>query len=73
MSLAWSGCVEVLSQPFSSAADFDRLQLPEDDPRRSATVIANPLDDDEPLMRTMVLPGLLRSWSATSAAGFTET
>jgi len=27
-SLAWSGYVEVLSMPFSSAADFDRLLLP---------------------------------------------
>ncbi len=59
-SLAWSGYVEVLSMPFSSAADFDRLLLPADDPRRRAPVIANPLNDDEPLMRTMVLPGLLR-------------
>ena len=69
-SLAWSGYVEVLSQPFSSAADFDRLLLPGDDPRRRAAVIANPLNDDEPLMRTMVLPGLLRVLVRNIGRGF---
>ncbi len=71
-SLAWSGYVEVLSQPFSSVADFDRLLLPEDDPRRRAAVIANPLNDDEPLMRTMVLPGLLRVLVRNIGRGFTD-
>ena len=69
-SLAWSGYVEVLSQPFSSAADFDRLLLPEDDPRRRAPRIANPLNDDEPLLRTMVLPGLLRVAARNIGRGF---
>ena len=71
-SLAWSGYVEVLSQPFSSAADFDRLLLPGDDPRRRATVIANPLNDDEPLLRTMVLPGLLRVAVRNIGRGFAD-
>ncbi len=71
-SLAWSGYVEVLSQPFSSAADFDRLLLPGDDPRRRAPAIANPLNDDEPLMRTMVLPGLLRVLVRNLGRGFTD-
>ena len=71
-SLAWSGYVEVLSQPFGSAADFDRLLLPEDDPRRRAPVIANPLNDDEPLLRTMVLPGLLRVLLRNIGRGFTD-
>ncbi len=71
-SLAWSGYVEVLSMPFGSAADFDRLLLPADDPRRRAPVIANPLNDDEPLMRTMVLPGLLRVLLRNIGRGFTD-
>jgi phenylalanyl-tRNA synthetase beta chain len=71
-SLAGSGYVEVLSQPFSSAADFDRLLLPEDDPRRRAPVIANPLNDDEPLLRTMVLPGLLRVLVRNIGRGFAD-
>ena len=32
-ALAYHGLVEVLSQPFTSVADFDRLQLPADDAR----------------------------------------
>ena len=71
-SLAWSGYVEVLSQPFSSTADFDRLLLPGDDPRRRAPLIANPLSDDEPLMRTMILPGLLRVLVRNIGRGFSD-
>jgi phenylalanyl-tRNA synthetase beta chain len=71
-SLAWSGYVEVLSQPFGSAADFDRLLLPGDDLRRRAPVIANPLNDDEPLLRTMVLPGLLRVLVRNIGRGFAD-
>ncbi len=71
-SLAGSGYVEVLSQPFTSAADFDRLLLPEDDPRRRAPMIANPLNDDEPLLQTMVLPGLLRVLVRNIGRGFTD-
>jgi phenylalanyl-tRNA synthetase beta chain len=58
--LAGAGFVEVLSQPFGPAADYDRLQLPASDPRRVAVRIANPLNDDEPFLRTTLLPGLLR-------------
>jgi len=50
----------VLSQPFASTADFDRLQLPASDARRTALALANPLSEDEPLLRTTLLPGLLR-------------
>jgi len=35
-------------------------------------VIANPLNDDEPLMRTMVLPGLLRVLVRNIGRGFTD-
>ena len=37
-----------------------------------AVVIANPLNDDEPLMRTMVLPGLLRVLVRNIGRGFTD-
>jgi phenylalanyl-tRNA synthetase beta chain len=70
--LADFGYVEVLSTPFASAADFDRLQLPADDARRVAVRIANPLSDDEPLMRTTVLPGLLRVLARNLGRGFAD-
>jgi phenylalanyl-tRNA synthetase beta chain len=59
-ALAGAGYVEVLSSPFAADADFGRLHLPADDPRRAAVRLANPLSEDEPLLRTTLLPGLLR-------------
>jgi phenylalanyl-tRNA synthetase beta chain len=37
----------------------DDLGLPDDDPRRRALTLANPLSDEEPQLRTTLLPGLL--------------
>ena len=59
-TLADDGFVEVHSEPFGPASDADRLMLPADDPRRAAVAVANPLSDDQPLLRTTLLPGLLR-------------
>jgi phenylalanyl-tRNA synthetase beta chain len=70
--LAGAGYVEVLSQPFGSAADFDRLQLPADDRRRAAVRLVNPLNDDEPLLRTTLLPGLLRVAVRNLGRGFAD-
>src|SRR5215467_2825649 len=69
-ALAGAGCVEVLSQPFGSADDYDRLQLPADDARRRAPRVANPLNEDEPLLRTTLLPGLLRVLARNVGRGF---
>jgi phenylalanyl-tRNA synthetase beta chain len=69
-SLAETGYVEVISNPFSSAADHDRLLLPADDPRRRAPAVANPLSDSEPLLRTTLLPGLLRVLLRNTGRGF---
>jgi phenylalanyl-tRNA synthetase beta chain len=71
-AIADFGYVEVLSTPFASAADFDRLQLPVDDNRRIAVKIANPLSDDEPLMRTTLLPGLFRVLTRNLGRGFAD-
>jgi len=57
--LAAAGLTEVLSFPFIGAADLDALGLEQDDSRRRATALVNPLDADRPLMRTTLLPGLL--------------
>ncbi|HEY7362145.1 MAG TPA: phenylalanine--tRNA ligase subunit beta, partial [Streptosporangiaceae bacterium] len=71
-SLAEAGYVEVLSQPFASSADFDRLQLPPGDGRRTALTLANPLSEDEPLLRTTLLPGLLRVLARNVGRGFAD-
>ncbi len=69
-ALAGAGYCEVLSQPFSSAADHERLLLPDGDARRRAVRIANPLSEDEPLLRTTLLPGLLRVLARNIGRGF---
>jgi phenylalanyl-tRNA synthetase beta chain len=69
-ALAYAGSVEVISDPFSSPADFDRLQLPADDPGRRAVRLVNPISDDQPLMRTTLLPGLLRTLVRNIGRGF---
>src|SRR5262249_13382848 len=71
-ALAEAGYVEVLGQAFASAADYARLQLPADDPRRNAVRLANPLSDDEPFLRTTLLPGLLRVLARNIGRGFAD-
>ena len=71
-ALAYRGFVEVISHPFTSAADFDRLQLAPEDPARPAVRLANPLTDDEPLLRTMLLPGMLRTLARNVGRGFAD-
>jgi len=71
-ALAGAGYVEVLSNPFGSAADADRLQLRPDDERRNAIRLVNPLRDEEPLMRTSLLPGLLGVLARNLGRGFAD-
>ncbi|MEU7572436.1 phenylalanine--tRNA ligase subunit beta [Micromonospora sp. NPDC049240] len=58
-SLAERGWVEVLAQPFVAPELADQLGLPADDPRRPAVRVANPLSEEEPLLRTTLLGPLL--------------
>ncbi len=71
-ALAGAGYVEVLSTPFASAEDADRMQLPADDQRRHAIRLVNPIRDDEPLMRTTLLPGLLGVLARNVGRGFND-
>ncbi|HEX6498129.1 MAG TPA: phenylalanine--tRNA ligase subunit beta [Micromonosporaceae bacterium] len=58
-ALAEAGYVEVLCYPFVGAATLDALGLPDDDPRRDVVLLANPLSEQEPALRTTLLPPLL--------------
>jgi phenylalanyl-tRNA synthetase beta chain len=53
-TLAEQGYVEVLSYPFVSRAVMNILALPD-----TAVRLANPISEEEPFMRTSLLPGLL--------------
>src|SRR5271157_3208268 len=72
-TLAEAGYVEVMSWPFGSRADADLLGLPTDDMRRHAVEVANPLSEDEPLLRTTLLPGLFRVLARNVGRGFADT
>ena len=69
IALAALGYVEALAYPFVGDRDLDGLGLPADDERRAALRIANPLSEQEPLLRTTLLPGLLRNAGAQRRPG----
>ncbi|WP_371672652.1 phenylalanine--tRNA ligase subunit beta [Streptomyces sp. NBC_00289] len=58
-ALAGSGYVEAPTYPFVGEQVFDQLGLAADDPARRAVKLVNPLRDEEPVLRTSLLPGLL--------------
>jgi phenylalanyl-tRNA synthetase beta chain len=59
-ALVAAGLVECQTYPFVREDGFDALRLPADDPRRSGLRINNPFRDEEPLMRTTLVPSALR-------------
>lgn len=59
LALAGAGFTEVLSYPFVGAAELEALGIAEDDPRSRLLQLANPLSDEQPGMRTTLLPGLV--------------
>ena len=58
-ALAYAGYVEAPTYPFLSPEIWDQLGADPDDRRRNALRLANPLSDEEPELRTALLPGLL--------------
>ncbi|MGW1158334.1 phenylalanine--tRNA ligase subunit beta [Streptomyces sp. NPDC002513] len=58
-SLAGAGYVEAPNHPFVSEQVFDQFGLADDDPARRVVTLVNPLNDEEPALRTTLLPGLL--------------
>ncbi|MFL6240671.1 MAG: phenylalanine--tRNA ligase subunit beta [Actinomycetes bacterium] len=71
-ALAVDGYVETPCYPFVGAEVFDLLDLPADDPRRRALALANPLSDEEPLLRTTLLPGLLAALRRNLSRGLAD-
>lgn len=59
--LAGAGLSEAQNLSFHGRADLDKLRLPPGDPRRVSVSVRNPLREEESLMRTTLLPGLLNS------------
>jgi phenylalanyl-tRNA synthetase beta chain len=72
LHLAGRGLVEVRNYPFVGATEFDALGIPAGDSRRHAVQLANALSDEQPLMRTTLLPGLAGAVSRNLSRGFTD-
>jgi phenylalanyl-tRNA synthetase beta chain len=55
------GFTEVITYSFVHPMSCDRLQLAANDPRRAAVAVLNPLAEDQAVMRTSLIPGLLET------------
>lgn len=53
------GMHEIITFSFIGPDGADKLGLPEDDPRRAVIRLCNPLAEEQSVMRTTLLPGLL--------------
>ncbi len=54
------GANEIITYGFIGPREWDALQLPADSPLRDTVNILNPLNEDQSIMRTTLLPGILR-------------
>ncbi|HSK34287.1 MAG TPA: phenylalanine--tRNA ligase subunit beta, partial [Propionicimonas sp.] len=68
-ALVASGFVELLTFPFGSAEDLDRMGVPGDDDRRALVRLANPLAETQPYLRTSILPGLFAAVNRNTSRG----
>ncbi|ATW23929.1 phenylalanine--tRNA ligase subunit beta [Candidatus Formimonas warabiya] len=59
--LTGAGFLEVITYSFINPKDFDRLHLPQDSSLRNVLEIKNPLSDEQSVMRTTLIPGLLET------------
>ncbi len=55
------GFTEVITYSFIHPQSCDRLQLAESDPRRNTVALMNPLAEDQAVLRSSLLPGLLET------------
>jgi phenylalanyl-tRNA synthetase beta chain len=70
--LAGSGLSEAITFAFIGPTDLDILGLPEGDPRRDGVRVVNPLREEEGVMRTTLLPGLIKTTAANHSRGFVD-
>ena len=70
--LAARGMVEVITYPFTSDADANSLRWNDGDPRRTSPRLANPLSDEQPLLRAAILPTLLGAAQRNVGRGFDD-
>ncbi len=59
--LADTGFTEAINYSFVTEKHLDMMQLAEDDARRNQVRLLNPLSEEQSVMRSMLLPGLLEN------------
>jgi phenylalanyl-tRNA synthetase beta chain len=67
-----AGFHQLINFSFIGSADLDRLGLDDEHPARASIQLVNPLNDTEGIMRTTLLPGLLKA-ASTGIARRNET
>jgi phenylalanyl-tRNA synthetase beta chain len=67
--MAGLGFAEVITYSFVHRDSRHRLRLADDDPRRREVLIRNPLSEDQAVMRTSLVPGLLETAARNIAMG----
>ncbi|MBQ3792174.1 MAG: phenylalanine--tRNA ligase subunit beta, partial [Clostridia bacterium] len=59
-TLVGLGLNEIMTFSFISPKEYDRIALPADDEKRRSVVISNPLGEDTSVMRTTLIPSMLK-------------
>ncbi|MCG6551543.1 MAG: phenylalanine--tRNA ligase subunit beta [Candidatus Magnetominusculus sp. LBB02] len=71
-SLRYAGFTETINYSFTSKDDLTLLNIPEGDQRRAAVTVKNPLQKDYNILRTFLLPSLLKNLKHNIAVGAKE-
>ena len=71
-ALVGRGLYESIGWTFTSPGLADRLRLGDDDPRRLAPAVENPLSEEQSRLRTMLLGSLLQTASHNIARGVVD-
>ena len=71
-ALVGRGLHEAVGWTFASPSLAERLRLDDDDPRRAAPVVENPLSEEQSLLRTTLLGSLLDTAARNVARGMSD-
>lgn len=72
-AMVGAGFFETLNFSFIGDSDLDGLDLPEGHPGRAGIRVVNPLNDNEGVMRTTLIPGLLKSAASSLSRRTSES
>ncbi len=66
------GLHEAQTMSFLGRSELDAMNLPDDDPRRAALRVRNPLREEEAYLRTTLLPNLLKAVQFNTSHGLAD-